>query len=168
MKKMTEKALSEALAGESQAHIKYLAFADVAEKNGQANIAKLFRAVAYAEQVHAVNHFRELGGIGDTLDNLKAAKGGETFEIAEMYPAYAAVAKLQEEKGASRSIHYAEEAEKIHEALYEEAIQNVDAGKDFRDGDVYVCPVCGFTHVGNDVPAKCPVCGVSSEKFSKF
>lgn len=168
MKEMTKKALEEALAGEAQAYVKYLAFADIAEKEGNRNIARLFRAVAEAERVHATNHARELGLIGDTLENLDAARGGEAFEIDEMYPAYNAVAQLQEEKGAMRSIHYAQEAEKIHEALYKEAIETLKAGNDFRDGTVFICPVCGYTHVGSDVPEKCPVCGVPKDKFIPF
>ena len=168
MKEMTKKALEEALAGESQAHIKYLAFAEKAEKEGHGSIARLFKAIAEAERVHATNHMKELGLLSDTMDNLKSAKTGEGFEIDEMYPAYNAVAELQEEKGAMRTIHYAEEAEKIHEALYEEAIETLKDGKDFREGNVYICPVCGYTHVGDDIPEKCPVCGVSNSMFKKF
>ena len=106
------------MAGESQAHIKYLAFAAQAEKEGKPNIARLFEAIAYAEQVHATNHLKELGGIGDTVANLEAAIGGETFEVDEMYAAYLAVAELQGEKGAKRSMTYAIEAEKIHADMY--------------------------------------------------
>lgn len=168
MKEMTKKALMEALAGESQACVKYLAFADIAEREGNKSIARLFKAIAEAERVHATNHARELGLLGDTLQNLNAAMDGESFEIEEMYPAYNAVASLQEEKGALRSIHYAQEAEKIHEALYNEAIETLKAGNDFRDGTVYICPVCGYTHVGDDVPEKCPVCGVPKDKFKPF
>ncbi len=168
MRKMTEKNLWEAFAGESQAHAKYLAFAEVAEREGYPNVARLFRAIAYAEQVHAANHLRELKGIGSTSENLQSAIDGENFEVHEMYPAYDAVAKLQEEKGAQRTIHFALEAEKIHAALYQKAKQSVDAGKDPQLGNIYICPVCGYTHVGDDLPEKCPVCGVSSDKFKKF
>ena len=168
MKKMTEKSLSEAFAGESQAHMKYLAFAEVAEKEGFSNVARLFRAIAYAEQVHATNHLRNLGGIGSTKDNLGTAIEGEAFEVEEMYPAYNAIAQLQGESGAQRSIHYALEAEKIHRALYEEARQSVAAGQDPELGPIYICPVCGYTHVGEDLPDRCPVCGVAKDRFVKF
>ena len=168
MRKMTEKNLWDAFAGESQAHMKYLAFAEVAEREGYPNVARLFRAIAFAEQVHATNHLRNLQGIGKTSENLQAAIDGETFEVDEMYPAYNAVAELQGEKGAQRSIHFALEAEKIHAALYQEAKQAVDAGKDPQLGNIYICPVCGYTHVGDDLPDKCPVCGVSKDKFVKF
>ncbi len=165
---MTKNALKDALAGESQAHVKYLAFADIAEREGHDNIANLFRAIAEAEKIHAVNHARELGLLGNTMENLQSAKDGESFEIEEMYPAYNAIALLQEEKGALRSIHYAEEAEKIHDALYEEAIANMKESKDFRNGTVYICPICGYTHVGEDLPDKCPVCGIPNTKFKSF
>ena len=100
MKEMTKQNLEAALAGESQAHIKYLAFSAKAEREGKPNTARLLHAIAYAEQVHATNHLKELGGIGDTVSNLQAAINGEDFEVGEMYSAYLAVAELQEEKGA--------------------------------------------------------------------
>ncbi len=167
MKKMTEKSLSEAFAGESQAHMKYLAFSDVAEKEGFKNVAKIFKAIAYAEQVHATNHAKNLELIGSTTDNLEAAIGGETFEVEEMYPAYDAIAKLQEEKGAEKSIHYAIEAEKGHAEIYKKAKDAVANGNDIEAEEVYVCPVCGYTHIGTP-PDSCPVCGVSKDKFKKF
>ncbi|MEO0275485.1 MAG: rubrerythrin family protein, partial [candidate division WOR-3 bacterium] len=111
MKKMTEKALNEAFAGESMAHMKYLIFSEIAEKEGFKNIARLFKAIAYAEQVHATNHARELGIIKNTIENLETGIQGETYEIEEMYPAFDAIAKLQNEKGAQRAIHFAIEAE---------------------------------------------------------
>ena len=167
MKKMTEKNLKDAFAGESQAHIKYLIFAKKAEEEGKPNVARLFRAIAFAEQVHAANHFKTLGDFGETAENLQAAIDGENFEVEEMYPAYDAVAKLQDEKGAIRSVHYAIEAEKIHSAMYIEARQAVKEGKDFDVGDVFICPVCGYTAEGN-APESCPVCGVPKKKFIKF
>ena len=114
MKDMTRENLKAALAGESQANIKYLAFATEAAKAGKPNIARLFHAIAYAEQVHALNHLKELGGIGDTVSNLQSAIDGENFEVDEMYAAYLEVAELQDERGAHRSMRYAAEAEKIH------------------------------------------------------
>ena len=110
MRAMTKENLSAALAGESQANIKYLAYAARAEREGKPNIARLFGAIAYAEQVHAINHLKELGGIGNTVENLEAAIGGETFEVEEMYAAYLAAADLLQERGAKRSMTYAIEA----------------------------------------------------------
>ncbi len=168
MKAMTKKALEEAFAGESMAHMKYLAFSDVAEKEGFKGIAKLFKAIAYAEQVHATNHAKALGLIGKTAENLKEAMGGENFEVTEMYPAYDAVAKLQDEKTAERYIHYALEAEKIHEDMYKDALNSVEKNQDKDIDKVYICPVCGFTAIGDLDIDKCPVCGVSADKFVEF
>jgi rubrerythrin len=167
MKKMTEKSLKEAFAGESQAHMKYLAFSKKADDEGKPNVSRLFKAIAFAEQVHATNHLKALGDLGDTIENLQSGIDGENFEVEEMYPAYDAVAKLQSEKEAIRSIHYAIEAEKIHSAMYTEAKESVKQGKDIEIGDVYICPVCGFT-TSSDVPDNCPVCGVPKGKFVKF
>ena len=143
MKKMTEKNLRDAFAGESQAHMKYLAFSKKANDEGKLNVSRLFKAIAFAEQVHATNHLKALGDLGDTSENLQSAINGENFEMEEMYPAYDAVAKLQTEKEAIRSIHYAIEAEKIHSAMYTEAKESVKQGKDIEIGDVFICPVCG-------------------------
>ena len=167
MKKMTEKALQEAFAGESMAHMKYLAFSEIAEKEGFPNVARLFRAIAYAEQVHATNHARNLGIIKGTGENLQAGLEGEAFEIEEMYPAYDAVAKLQGEKGAERAIHYALEAEKIHRGLYELAKDQVERGEGIGGQEIYICPVCGYTHMGKP-PERCPVCNLPGEKLVKF
>lgn len=167
MRKMTEKNLRDAFSGESQAHMKYLIFAEKADAEGKPNIARLFRGIAFAEQVHAANHFKALGDLGETGDNLQMAINGENFEVDEMYPAYDAVAELQSEKEAKRSIHYAIEAEKLHAALYTQAQQSAREGHDLSIGDVYICPVCGYT-VEGEAPDSCPVCGVKKEKFHKF
>ena len=167
MRKMTEENLKAAFAGESQAHIRYLIFAEAAEREGKPNIARLFRAIAYAEQVHAANHLGELGGIGKTPENLAEAIAGETFEVEEMYPAYDAVAELQGEKGAKRSIHYALEAEKIHARMYEKAKEAAAKGQDIELKTGYICPVCGYT-VEGEAPEYCPVCGAPREKFKNF
>jgi rubrerythrin len=167
MHDMTKGNLEAAFAGESQAHMKYLAFAAQAEQEGYPEVARLFRAISYAEQVHATNHLKELQGIGDTASNLGAAIGGENYENTEMYPAFNAVAKLQGEKGAMLSIHYALEAEKIHEVMYGEAKQLVEDRQDRQAMPVYICPICGYTVIG-DPPAKCPVSQTPSEKFVKF
>ena len=167
MRKMTEENLKAAFAGESQARIRYLIFAEAAEREGKPNIARLFRAIAYAEQVHAANHLGELGGIGKTPENLAEAIAGETFEVEEMYPAYLAVAELQGEAGARRAIHYALEAEKIHARMYEKAKEAAAKGQDIELKTVYICPVCGYT-VEGEAPEYCPVCGAPREKFKNF
>jgi len=147
--------------------MRYLIFAEVAEKEGMLNVARLFRAIAYAEQVHAQNHLRELAGIGKTLENLDTAIAGETFEVEEMYPAYNDVAKLQQEKGAEKSTHYALEAEKIHAQMYKKAKESAVNGEDIKLGKIYICPVCGYT-VEEEVPEFCPVCGVKKDAFKEF
>jgi len=167
MRAMTKTNLEAAFAGESQARMKYAIFADKAEREGYPEVARLFRAISFAERVHATNHLRELGGIGDTTANLETAAAGENYENTEMYPAFDAVARLQEEKGAVRSIHFALEAEKIHEAMYTGAGVSIAAGKDIESAAVYVCPVCGHTVIG-EAPDKCPICGVPRDKYREF
>jgi rubrerythrin len=167
MKAMTKKALEEAFAGESMAHMKYMAFSVAAEKEGKPNISRLFKATAFAERVHATNHARNLGYLKSTADNLQAGIDGENFEVQEMYPAYDAVATLQEEKGAKLSIHYAIEAEKEHSVLYRKALETLNAGSDVGGEDIWVCDICGYTHMGG-VPDNCPVCKAKKERFSKF
>ena len=167
MRKMTEANLREAFSGESQAHMRYLIYADKAEKDGKPNVANLFRAIAYAERVHATNHFKALGLLGDTVANLADGEAGENFENEEMYPAYDAVADLQEEKEAKRSIHFALEAEKIHEVMYRDAGEIVSAGNDIEQDTVLICPICGHT-VFNEAPDRCPVCGAKKDQYHKF
>jgi len=167
MHKMTEENVGAALAGESQAHIRYLNFAAQAEKDGKPNVARLFAAAAFSEQMHASAHLRVIGGVKGTSDNLAAAGGGENFEVEEMYPAYIAVAEAQKEPDAKKSFHRAIEAEKIHHGLYQRAKQAVDGGKDFQIGEIWVCGCCGFTMEGNP-PDKCPICGADKSMFKKF
>ncbi|HIE04546.1 MAG TPA: rubrerythrin family protein [Candidatus Latescibacteria bacterium] len=167
MRRMTGENLRTAFAGESQAHMRYIIFAQKAEEEGYPNIARLFRAISFAEQVHATNHFRTLGDLGSSADNLDAAIAGETFEVEEMYPAYGAVAELQGEKGAQRSINYALEAEKIHAAMYSRAKEAVKSGKDLEVGKIYICSVCGYTGEG-EPPERCPICGATRDKFEIF
>jgi len=164
---MTAENLAAALAGESQASQKYLAFADVADVEGYPNVARLFRAVAYAESMHARNHLSVLGGIGTTTENLKAAWGGETFEITEMYPAYDAVAKLQENESAQMSIRYALKAEMDHQGIYDSTLKGVEGQKDLGAETVRVCPICGHTVIG-DAPDECPQCGTAGAYFKEF
>lgn len=168
MKEMTKKSLNEAFAGESMAHMKYLNYSDIAKAEGFPNIARLFNAIACAERVHASNHARAMGSIGDTAKNLDDAIGGESFEVDEMYPAYDAIAKLQQENEAQTSIRYAISAEKIHRDYYKEAKRMVENGKDWDIGKIYICPKCGYTHIGDDVPEKCPICYVPKSEFKVF
>lgn len=167
MRKMTKQNLENAFAGESMAHMRYLIFAKKAEKDGMPNLARLFRAIAYAEQVHATNHYHELGMLKESTDNLQTCIDGEHYEVEEMYPAYKTVAELQNEQGAVRSTHYALEAEKIHEAMYQEAKQTVAAGNNIEIGPVSICPVCGYT-VEGEVPEACPICRAPGKSFRKF
>ncbi len=182
-KPMTQDALVSAFGGESMAHMRYLVFAEIAEKEGYPNVARLFRAIAYAEYVHASNHYKILKdlktdlkvvagatfGPGDTLKNLELSIMGENFEVEEMYPVYIEIAKAQGESDAERSFKWAYEAEKIHAKLYEEAKKSVEAKKDWEiDGYIWICPLCGHTHVGPAPPEKCPVCGASKDLFKQF
>ncbi|MDI3472889.1 MAG: hypothetical protein PWQ20_1184 [Thermotogaceae bacterium] len=167
MRKMTEQFLKEAFAGESQAHMKYAIFAEEAEKKGLKNLANLFRAISYAEYVHAKNHFNVLRLLGAMPDNIQQCIDGENFEVQEMYPVYNETAKLQGEKDAERSTRYALEAEKIHEEMYKKAKQLVEEGKDYPAKKISICSVCGHT-VEGDAPDKCPVCGASKSAFKDF
>ncbi len=167
MRIMTEQNLRDAFSGESQAHMKYQIYSNVAEKEGFPNVARLFKAIAYAELVHARNHLKELDGIKGSTENLQDAIDGENFEIEEMYPAYKVVAELQEEKGAVRSTHYALEAEKIHSKMYTDAKKVVMEKKDIEIGTIQICDVCGYTHDG-DAPEKCPICSAPKSKFLSF
>lgn len=167
MKKMTETNLWAAFAGESQAHMKYLNFAEKARRENLPNIARLFEATAYAEQVHASNHLRVLEGVQDTAVNLREAKGGEDFEVDEMYPAYIASAEAQQESKALRSMNWALEAEKLHSQLYGVARAKAEDKNDIGAAEFWVCPNCGFT-VEGDAPDVCPICGVKHDRFRKF
>ena len=167
MHKMTKANLEAAFAGESQAHMRYLIFADRAEKEGLPEVARLFRAVAYAEQVHATNHFRALQGIGKTAENLSEGIGGEMYEVDEMYPAFQAVAELQGEKLAAQYMRWAFEAEKIHADTYQRVKDAVEAGNDPEIDSVHVCSVCGWTGEG-EPPDECPLCKAKKEKFVTF
>ena len=167
MKNITEENLKNAFAGESQAHMKYLNFAEKARQEQKPNVARLFEAASFAEQVHASKHLKVLSGIGTTGDNLAAAINGEGFEIDEMYPTYMAIADMQGESAAKQSFYSANEAEKVHLRLYEKAKAAVDAGRDADIGTVWVCTVCGFTGEG-DVPDECPICTAPKEKIRTF
>lgn len=157
----TEKDLMDAFAGESQANRKYLAFAKKAEREGYPQVARLFRAAAEAETVHAHSHLRTLGAIQSTAENLKTAISGETHEFKEMYPEMIQTAEKNGNKNAARSFRFANEVEKVHAALYQKALDNLDAPEEV---DYHVCSVCGYTCEG-EPPETCPVCNAKKNAF---
>jgi len=163
----TKDNLAEAFAGESQANRKYLAYAAQADKDGKPQIAKLFRAAAAAETIHAHAHLRAMGGIKGTVENLQDAVSGETFEYKEMYPPYTKEAEEAGEKMAHVSFRNALAVEEIHAAMYTEALEAARADKDLERRTIHVCDICGNTVYG-DVPEKCPVCGAPASKFTEI
>jgi len=171
MHEMTATNLRSAYGGESMAHMRYRTWGRHAVEAGFPNVGRLFQAIAYAEEVHANNHFRELGaesgafpvtsaagfGLGSVSEHLAGAIEGETFEIEEMYPTYKQTAQFQKEPGAVKSFHYAVSAEQIHARMYTDAKKTVDAGKDIELGPVQICETCGYT-VEGEAPEVCPIC----------
>ena len=180
---MTADFLRSAYGGESMAHMRYLVWGEHASKNGFPNIGKLYKAIAYAEQVHAHNHFKALKdntggfkvdaggefGLHGVADNLVWAIEGERGEVDQMYPVYKNAAEMQGEKDAVLSFHYALEAEKIHVEMFTQAREYALKSNDMPIGEdkIYICPVCGFTHIGTP-PDNCPVCKVKSSLFVPF
>ncbi|MFW6113945.1 MAG: rubrerythrin family protein [Actinomycetota bacterium] len=156
--------LEEAFAGESQANRKYLAFAKKADSEGYAQVARLFRAAADAETVHAHAHLRVMKGVGKTADNLKEAVEGETHEFKSMYPRMMEEAKEEGKDDAYQSFAYANTVEEIHAGLYKKALENLGENEKV---DYYVCQYCGNT-VEGDPPEKCPVCGAPRKMFKKI
>ncbi|MBD3195315.1 MAG: Rubrerythrin-2 [Candidatus Lokiarchaeota archaeon] len=181
MKDMTQQNLVNAFGGESMAHMRYRHFAYTAEREGFTNVARLFRAIAHAEFIHAGDHYRELKhleegivansmgafAIGDTLKNIGLGIAGETFEINEMYPVYIQTAKFQKEDGAVRTFEWALNTEKQHKKLYEKAEEAVKEGNDVNVDSIQVCEVCGYTLEG-EIPEECPICGAKKDKFTSF
>ena len=181
MNKMTSDNLRSAFGGESQAHMRYRIWADVAEKEGFPNVSRLFKATSEAEEIHARLHFKELKdeagdfavlsgagfGIGSTAENLEGAKGGEVFEYTQMYPAYIAVAEMQEETSAVKEMKHVVAAEKVHAERYQSALDAVNAGKDLDAEKILLCPVCGCITF-DATEERCPICGVPSSKFVEF
>lgn len=165
MSKTTDN-LKAAFAGESQANRRYLAFAKKAEEEGYQQIAKLFRAAAEAETVHALNHLRIVGEIKTTAENLNTAVGGETFEFKQMYPEYLKTAKSENNPQATWSFNVANQVEQVHANLFTKAINALKTGKELPNVEYYICSVCGNT-VENEPPEKCPVCGAPRSKFFK-
>jgi rubrerythrin len=159
--------LQAAFAGESQANRKYLAFAKKADAEGQPQVAKLFRAAAAAETVHAHNHLRALDGVGSTADNLKAAIAGENYEWVTMYPEFIQDAEAESAKRALASFKFAFEVEKLHEELYQKALNALEGEKPLPEVDYYVCPICGYTHEG-PLEGICPICKTPANRFEKI
>jgi len=158
--------LKDAFAGESQANRRYLAFAQKADKEGLTQVAKLFRAAAEAETIHALNHFRIMGEIKSTTDNLSAAVSGETFEFKKMYPKYLSIAKQEGNQQAVWSFDVANKVEQVHAGLFSKAVEALRNNKELPKIDYYVCRVCGNTVKGM-APVKCPICGASKTEFFK-
>ena len=161
----SEQYLKEAFAGESQANRTYLAFAQAADKEGHPQVARLFRAAAEAETVHALNHLRAMKGVKGTKENLQAAISGETHEFTKMYPEMIEAAKAEGHKEALQSFTYANAVEKVHAKLYGDALEGL--GKETEDYPYHVCPVCGFT-AEVDAPSTCPICGTPGRMFKKI
>jgi rubrerythrin len=157
--------LKAAFAGESQANRKYTAFARKADKEGYPQVAKLFRAAAQAETVHALSHFNALGEVKTTAENQEAAIAGENYEVVSMYPGFIQDAEAEDNKAAARSFKYAYEVEKVHEQLYRDALASL--GKSTETFDYYVCPICGYT-VAKGAPERCPVCNTPGSRFERI
>ena len=163
MENKTLENLMAAFAGESQANRKYTAFAKKAEKEGKLNAAKLFKAAADAETLHALKELEIAGKIGATADNLVDAKAGETYEYESMYPEFIKAAEEEGNKAAVNTFTLAMEAEKVHAKLYKEALENID---NTEEAFYYLCPVCG--NIETFVPERCSICGVPGSKFIKY
>lgn len=181
MNAMTQDNLRSAFGGESQAHMRYRIWGEKAKKDGFPTVGRLFIATSDAEQVHATLHFKALGdvsgdfsvvsgggfGFGSTADNLQGGINGELFEVTQMYPAYIAVAEMQEEKTAVFAMKYAIEAEKVHAELFTKAKEAVDAGNDLAVDTILLCPVCGFISLTGEEDI-CPLCKAKKEKFIAY
>ena len=163
----TKKNLQEAFAGESQANRKYLFFSEKADEAGNKQVARLFRAAAEAETVHARNHLKVLGEIKTDKENLQAAIGGENYEFTSMYPGFIDIANKEKNQAAVHSFDLANRVEQIHHKLFQAALKNVEAGKSSKDAPYYVCQVCGNT-VEGEAPDRCPICGAPRSKFKKI
>ena len=158
--------LKESFAGESQANRRYTAFARKADEEGYKQVARLFRAIAAGETVHALSHFKVMDGIQSTRENLKTAIAGEHYEVVTMYPDFMKDAKAEDNKTANASFDRAWNTEKVHEQLYTEALAGLD-GRQSEEFDYYVCPVCGFIHA-RSAPERCPNCQTMGTRFEKM
>lgn len=162
----TSENLQAAFAGESQANRRYLFFAEKADEAGQSQIARLFRAAAEAETVHARNHLKVIGGVKSTRENLGEAINGENYEFTEMYPGFISQARSDNNAAAERSFNLANKVEKIHHGLFQRASDSLDAGQSPGDAPYFVCQVCGNT-VEGETPETCPICGAPRSKFKQ-
>lgn len=162
----SEDSLQEAFAGESQANRMYLAFAEKADEEGYPQAARLFRAAAEAEAVHAKNHLKAMKKVKATKENLREAIAGETHEFKEMYPGMIDAAQSEGDKAAERTFRYANDVEEIHARLYHDMMENLES-RGVEESPYYVCPVCGMT-AERVPPDKCPVCGVKGDKFKRI
>ena len=162
----TKQNLEEAFAGESQANRRYLFFAEAADNEGNTQVARLFRAAAESETVHARNHLKALGGIKSIKENLEAAVGGELYEFTNMYPGFIEQAKAENNRSAETTFDWANKVEKIHHGLYEQALKAETAGEKLKEEPYFVCQGCGYT-VGGEAPERCPVCGASRKLFKQ-
>ncbi len=162
----TEGNLQSAFAGESQANRRYLFFAGKAEKEGHTQIARLFRAAAEAETVHARNHFVAMDGIGSTRENLLAGVVGEHYEFTRMYPSFIEQAEIENNKRGQISFEYANEVEHIHHDRFQETLTALEAGQPLKDEPYLVCQVCGNT-VAGEAPERCPICGAPRDRFER-
>ena len=158
--------LETAFSGESQANRRYLFFSEKAEKEGYPQIAKLFRATAEAETVHARSHLRTMGGIGSTRDNLQTAIEGEYHEFTKMYPSFIEQAKVENNHAAQTGFDWANKVEKIHHGLYQKALKALEAGPQLKDEPYFVCQGCGYT-VAGEAPDRCPICGAPRNMFKR-
>jgi rubrerythrin len=163
----TDDNLKNAFAGESQANRKYLAFSKKAEEDGFPNVAKLFRAVAEAETVHAINHLKVMGAVKSTKENIESAIGGEIYEFTEMYPQFIKASTQESVNAATNSFNLANKVEKIHGGLYNKALESVKDKKDIDKKELFVCQVCGNT-VEGEAPGVCPICGAPKDQFKRI
>ena len=164
MEYKTERNLQEAFAGESQANRRYIFFAEKAEKEGHPQVARLFRAAAEAETVHARNHFNAMDAVGSTRDNLLAGATGEHYEFTRMYPPFIEEAETEQNRRAQASFEYANEVEQIHHRYFEDMLKAFNAGEQLKEDVYFVCQVCGNTVTG-EPPEKCSICSAPRDKF---
>jgi rubrerythrin len=163
----TQENLHTAFAGESMANRKYTAFAKKAEQDKKPQVARIFRAAAYAETVHALNHFRAMGMVKTTAENLKAGMEGESYEFTSMYPPFLEEAKKDQNAAAEKAFHFALEAEKDHYEMYKRALAAIEKGEDLPAKKTWVCEICGHTHEGDEAMDKCPICGANKKAYTE-
>jgi rubrerythrin len=163
----TQENLKAAFAGESQANRRYLFFAEAADKQGHQQVARLFRAVAEAETVHARNHLSTLGDVKSTPENLEVAIGGEFYEFTKMYPEFIEQAKSEGNRKAEVTFDYANKVEKVHHTMYGKALKALEEGQPLEDKPYFVCQTCGYT-VAGEAPDRCPICQTPGDRFKRI